>query len=151
MSFSGPESGAAAGLDGPRRSLRKREEKSCAESPDLILEEDLSSSPKAIKAGRNSLHGNSVHHPGENNSSNNHGGNSSVVAAASASLSLASNHAVDGNGGAFNSRVNGDVEMADADGADGVNQPEEEEEEEEIQHDETTAPVDAMVMPKSSL
>lgn len=28
-------------LDGPRRSLRKREEKSYAESPDMIIEEDI--------------------------------------------------------------------------------------------------------------
>ena len=30
-------------MDGPRRSLRKREEKSYAESPDMIIEEDLTS------------------------------------------------------------------------------------------------------------
>ena len=61
-------------MDGPRRSLRKREEKSYAESPDLIIEEDRSVPRKVLLSSTNQTnhtgsgsgtahHGNSDHSP----------------------------------------------------------------------------------------
>lgn len=42
---------SVSAMDGPRRSLRRREEKSYAESPDLIIEEDSTTSNVAKNNG----------------------------------------------------------------------------------------------------